>query len=170
MTAEEKRERANGSKPRDAPPTGANVPLYGDFFGQIDRICRKWIDPEKDTCKTLLLQQHYSFFHIVVDGYIRSISDQVISHLTSSPADLHLLAVRPKFHRLGLGSSLIKDGLDIADAAGSKVYIIASPMGLPLYLRHGWKKVDEVVVDMRTYGGNSVVVEEMLIREIGAAP
>lgn len=103
-------------------------------------------------------------------GTLRVFANNFTQLLTSSTADLHLLAIRPKYHRLGLGSSLIKDGLDIADAAGSKVYIIASPMGLPLYLRHGWKRVDGVVVDMRKYGGSSVVVEEMLIREIGAVP
>ena len=83
---------------------------------------------------------------------------------------MHILTIRPNFHRLGLGTLLIKEGLNAADAAGSKVYIIASPMGLPLYLRHGWKRVDEVAVDMRKYGGSSVVVEEMLLREIGAIP
>ena len=85
-------------------------------------------------------------------------------------ADLHILAIRPRVHRLGLGTSLIKDGLNIADAAGSKVYIIASPMGLPLYLRHGWNRVDKVAVDMTKYGGSSMVVEELLIREVGAIP
>ena len=53
MTADQKIERANGSKPRDPYPEGANVPLCEDFFGQLDRITRKWIDPEKDTCKKL---------------------------------------------------------------------------------------------------------------------
>lgn len=43
-------------------------------------------------------------------------------------------------------------------------------MGLPLYLGHGWQKVDEVVVDMRKYGGSHVVVEELLLREPGAEP
>lgn len=85
-------------------------------------------------------------------------------------ADLDILAIKPKFHRFGHGSSLIRDGLDIADAAGSKVYTIATSMGLPLYLRHGWKKIDEVAVDMRKYGGSNVVVEEMVLREIGAVP
>ena len=80
--------------------------------------------------------------------------------------DLHILAVRPKYHRLGLGSLLIKAGLEAADAANSKVYIIASPMGLPLYVRHGWMKVDEITVDMGKYGGSSVIVEELLLRAI----
>ena len=81
-------------------------------------------------------------------------------------ADLHILAVRPQYHRLGLGSRLIRAGLEAADAARSKVYIIASPMGLPLYLRHGWKKLDSIVVDMSKYGGSSVVAEELLLRAV----
>ena len=57
MTAEQKTERANGSKPKDPLPTGANVPLCEDFFGQLDRITRQWIDPEKDTCKKLPINE-----------------------------------------------------------------------------------------------------------------
>ena len=35
-------------------------------------------------------------------------------------SDLHILAVRPKFDGLGLGSLLIKAGLEVVDAASSK--------------------------------------------------
>ena len=82
--------------------------------------------------------------------------------------DLHILAVRPRYHRRGLGSRLIRSGLEAADAARSKIYIIASPMGLPLYRRLGWEKLDEIVVDMRKYGGSGVVVEELLLRAVGS--
>lgn len=84
-----------------------------------------------------------------------------------SVTDLHLLAVRPQYHRRGIGSLLIKAGLDVADEAMSKVYVFSTPVGLPLYLRHGWKKVDELVVDMGKYGGSGVIVEEHLVREPG---
>ena len=81
-----------------------------------------------------------------------------------------MLAVRPQYHRLGLGSSVIKAGLAEADAIGSKVYVIATPMGLPLYKKHGWIKMDEVVVDMRRYGGSDIIIQEALVREPGAEP
>ena len=58
----------------------------------------------------------------------------------------------------------------MADAAGAKTYVEASPAGLLLYIRHGWKAVDELTMDMRNYGGDRIAVEKTLIREPGATP
>ena len=44
---------------------------------------------------------------------------------------------------------LLKPGLADADKAGAQVYIEASPAGLPVYLKYGWKPVDEIQIDMR---------------------
>lgn len=38
-------------------------------------------------------------------------------------------------------------------------------MGLPLYMKHGWSKVGEVVIDLREHGGDGVVTEVCLVRE-----
>ena len=59
-------------------------------------------------------------------------------------------------------------GLKEADEAGAQTYIEASPAGLPLYLKYGWKIVDEMVIDMRPYGGNGIEHNPFLMREPGA--
>ena len=41
-------------------------------------------------------------------------------------------------------------------------------MGLPLYLKHGWKKVDEIVINLTEYGGDEDLTEMCMIREPGA--
>lgn len=63
---------------------------------------------------------------------------------------------------------LIRPGLEAADKAGAQTYIEASPFGLPLYLRHGWEQVDEMVIDTRPYGGHGVEHQPFLMREPGA--
>lgn len=63
---------------------------------------------------------------------------------------------------------LLQPGLEAADAAGAKTYVEASPAGFPLYLKHGWEQVDEMVVDMRPYGGDGIEHQPLLIREPGA--
>lgn len=63
---------------------------------------------------------------------------------------------------------LIRPGLEAADKAGAQTYIEASPAGLPLYLRHGWEQVDEMVINMRPYGGQGIEQLPFLMREPGA--
>lgn len=63
---------------------------------------------------------------------------------------------------------LIRPGLEAADKAGAQTYIEASPFGLPLYLRHGWEQVDEMVIDTRPYGGHEIEHQPFLMREPGA--
>jgi len=84
--------------------------------------------------------------------------------LTPPAKVLEILAVHPSHHRKGLGSLLIKAGLDLADRDHARTYIEASAKGLPLYLRHGWEPVGATVVDMRKYGKEAVVSETTLIR------
>lgn len=83
-------------------------------------------------------------------------------------AVVHILAVHPTYHRRGLGTMLLRPGLEDADKAGAQTYIEASPSGLPLYLRHGWVQVDELVIDMKPHGGEGVERNPCLMREPGA--
>ena len=62
---------------------------------------------------------------------------------------------------------LINEGLANADRCKARTYIEASPSGYGLYLRHGWKQVDEIVIDIGKYGGRGVATEKLLLREPG---
>ena len=63
---------------------------------------------------------------------------------------------------------LIRPGLAAADKDGAQTFIEASPDGLPLYLRHGWEPVGEMVIDMRPHGGTGIEVMPLLMREPNA--
>lgn len=73
----------------------------------------------------------------------------------------------PQYQRKGFGALLIGDGLALADRDGARTYIEASPVGLRLYVKHGWKLVDEVVMDMEGYGGSGVASEKIMMRAPG---
>ena len=63
---------------------------------------------------------------------------------------------------------LIRPGLEAADKDGAQTFIEATPAGLPLYRKHGWEPVHEMVIDMRPHGGTGIVVMPQLIREPNA--
>ena len=77
------------------------------------------------------------------------------------------LAVLPTHQRLGLGSLLIRKGLAAADEVGARTYLESSAVGVPLYLKHGFKQVDEILIDMRPYEGNGIASEKCMMRKLG---
>ncbi|KAI4254295.1 MAG: hypothetical protein L6R42_007256, partial [Xanthoria sp. 1 TBL-2021] len=81
---------------------------------------------------------------------------------------LHLLIVLPPYQRKGLGTMLIREGLGAADRDNARTYIEASPMGLGLYKKFGWREIDDIVIDMRPHGGTGMASEKCLMREPGA--
>ena len=68
----------------------------------------------------------------------------------------------------GIGSMLIRRGLDDADKDNAKTYIEASPAGLPLYVKLGWQEIDRVIVDVDKIDGKGKATEVCLMREPGS--
>lgn len=56
------------------------------------------------------------------------------------------LVVHPAYWRRGHGEALVRWSLALADADGIKQGVSATPMGVKLYERLGYKPVDECVV------------------------
>ena len=81
---------------------------------------------------------------------------------------LHILAVSPTHQRQGLGSILVREGLAAADRDQARTYIEASPAGLGLYKRFGWKEVERIEIDMKSHGGTGIATEVCLVRQPGA--
>jgi GNAT superfamily N-acetyltransferase len=70
---------------------------------------------------------------------------------------LDTLATLAKHERRGAGSLLVKWGCDRADEAGVEAYLEASEIGAPMYARHGFVALPEMVLDLRKYGGEDVM-------------
>lgn len=69
-------------------------------------------------------------------------------------AVLQTLVTHPKHERRGAGSLLLKWGCEEADRKGVEAYLEASAVGVPLYERHGFKKVKDITLDLKDFGGN----------------
>ncbi|KAJ5053026.1 hypothetical protein NUH16_010082 [Penicillium rubens] len=76
----------------------------------------------------------------------------VLSGSNSSPV-LDLLATLPEYQGRGFGSAVLKWGMEKADASQSRIFLEGTPEGVPIYLKHGWKILEEVVMDYTQFGG-----------------
>ncbi|KAJ6177672.1 hypothetical protein N7519_008133 [Penicillium mononematosum] len=66
---------------------------------------------------------------------------------------LDLLATLPEYQGRGFGSAVLKWGMEKADASQSRIFLEGTPEGVPVYLKHGWKILEEVVMDYKQFGG-----------------
>lgn len=154
LSAEQKAEKEELQKAAPARPEGYNKELEEDFSKVRDKLQEKWVDDSKDFGK--------SKPPIYVDPSIKDPAP-----LTTSTIVLLGLAVSPTHQRLGLGSLLIRGGLAIADEAGARIYLESSAVGASLYLKHGFRQVDDILIDMRPYGGTGIESAKCMMREPG---
>ena len=79
-----------------------------------------------------------------------------------------ILVVVPEAQRKGIGTALLREGLKTVDKKGYRTWIDASPFGLGLYKRFGWKEVHSLTTDLKKHGGSGTETTVSLIREPGA--
>ena len=75
-------------------------------------------------------------------GYFANIDSVVLGVLCTDPA----------YFRRGVGTDLIKWGLEIADKEDLPSYLEASKFGHALYSRLGFEDLEVLTVDMKKYG------------------
>lgn len=66
---------------------------------------------------------------------------------------LHMVATLPSYRCRGAGSLLVSHELEVVDKAKMQSYLDTSPLGLNLYLKYGWRRVDEIRADLGKYIG-----------------
>lgn len=78
----------------------------------------------------------------------------------------HILVVHPSYQRRGVGSTLLKHAITLANSTQHSIFIRdASPQGLPLYLANNFRQIDAVNF---SYGGVNVYLPA-LIRGYGSS-
>ena len=99
----------------------------------------------------------------LVEHFFKDIGQKRDLHTEGNPHFfLVTLCTLPMYQRKGIASLLLKWGLDIADDRGLVCYLDASPMGLGLYKKFGWKEVDHVDVDLGRWGGEDGLVDRVV--------
>lgn len=85
--------------------------------------------------------------------------------LTLRPPDLMILVTTPAHRRRGAASLLVEWGTQRSDEHGLKCVLMASEAGLGVYLKHGFKVVREVEMDLRPYGVEATELRRWMVRE-----
>ncbi|KAJ5609447.1 hypothetical protein N7528_010014 [Penicillium herquei] len=78
---------------------------------------------------------------------------------------LDYLTTHPDFWHRGVGSMLVKSGLDVADQYGLKTYVMSEPAALKLYLNFDFQLIETVSTDYSQFGGKEPMVHYFLTRE-----
>jgi GNAT superfamily N-acetyltransferase len=74
---------------------------------------------------------------------------------TQSYAFLANLVVAPEYQRRGVGKLLLESGLRRADELGLATWLDASPYGLGLYKKYGFKEVKTLEFELGSWGGKA---------------
>ncbi|KAJ5621897.1 Acyl-CoA N-acyltransferase [Penicillium herquei] len=67
---------------------------------------------------------------------------------------LEYLAVHPDNQRRGVGTALVKSGIDQANKMGLEIFVHAFKDGVALYQRMGFRLIAELIQDDSAYGGS----------------
>ena len=78
---------------------------------------------------------------------------------------LDFLATLPESQGRGVGTKLLQWGMDIADEQDARIYLEATLDGYPLYLKHGWRPLQDLVLDFEPFGGKGTAKYIIMIRD-----
>jgi GNAT superfamily N-acetyltransferase len=85
------------------------------------------------------------------------IADEILTVLSK-------LCTDPQHQRRGAGTMLIKWGCDIAQEHGVPAFLEATPAGLPVYQKSGFREVEKFEIDLEKYGGVGRRVNVQMIK------
>lgn len=83
-------------------------------------------------------------------------------------AGLEYLAVHPNNQRKGVGTALVKSGMNQADKLELAIFVHAFKEGVALYKRMGFQLVAELVQDDSALGGNGEYGAYFFVYEPGS--
>lgn len=75
------------------------------------------------------------------------------------------LKTLPSYQRQGVGTMMLKWGIDLANKNGLKICVEATPFGFELYNKFGFNVVAEVTHDLSKWGGPAEYMHRLMVRD-----
>lgn len=126
------------------------MPLVQAVFEAYGRISKTYYDSETMYCKRTLLEA--PSMHTQKRKPERSLV-------------LNYMQVDPAYQRQGLGQRLMKQALQDADRDGAQAFLCASDAGKRLYVKYGFKTLEEVKLDFVHLGATALRKTTAMLRE-----
>ncbi|KAH8809314.1 putative GNAT family acetyltransferase [Xylogone sp. PMI_703] len=102
---------------------------------------------------------------VACNEFFKLLFDKRNAHMTGKRfAHLNILVTLPNYQGLGLGSKLLRQGLDEADKASLSSWLEATARGLPVYRKFGYEGVDKLELDLTRYGGDGMWTNTCMLR------
>ncbi|KAJ5784273.1 uncharacterized protein N7503_009485 [Penicillium pulvis] len=73
-------------------------------------------------------------------------------YTTDRDMTLDLLATLPSHQGKGIGTAMLRWGIELADSLQTRIYLEATAEGYPLYIKYGWKHLEEIELDLEKLG------------------
>lgn len=77
---------------------------------------------------------------------------------------LGALYTHPKYQGFGCATSLLSWGTQQADANCARIYLESTPSAHGLYLKAGWKDIEQFTIDLSNFGGDGFYNGYIMIR------
>ncbi|PMD64306.1 uncharacterized protein K444DRAFT_521178, partial [Hyaloscypha bicolor E] len=88
-----------------------------------------------------------------LDGYVQQEVDKMLVEWTKGERYMRCKAcfVLPEFQGQGMGKALVGCENDIADRKRLPIFLLASPVGFPLYRKYGFQTLQDLDIDLREW-------------------
>ncbi|KAB8239529.1 GNAT family N-acetyltransferase [Aspergillus alliaceus] len=106
----------------------------------------------------------------IYEAFFKTLKARRDVHLKEGDMVLDLLATLPECQGQGVGTKLLQWGIQQADARNARIYLEATPDGLPLYQKYGWRKLEDLILDYAQYGGTGKAHFALMMREPHSHP
>ncbi|EAW10411.1 GNAT family N-acetyltransferase [Aspergillus clavatus NRRL 1] len=101
----------------------------------------------------------------VYEEFLKVLEETRATHAKEDDIMLELLATYPQHQGKGVGSALLRWGLQKANEIGARIYLEATDEGYPLYCRYGFTEIGEIVMDYSVYGGDGSQRYVVMVRD-----
>ncbi|KAL4741642.1 acyl-CoA N-acyltransferase [Aspergillus similis] len=101
----------------------------------------------------------------VYDGFFETLKEKAKDYLRDDDIVLDFLTTQPEYQGKGVGTALLRWGIEQADQQQRRIYLEATTEGYPVYVKCGWRGVERIKMDYAQWGGEGSQELTLMVRD-----